>query len=48
MEKWVNDRHFFIDEKNLQNLALTGKPISAYSYYMIIFFLKSIFGFKVG
>ena len=48
MEKWVNDRHFFIDEKNLQKLGLTGEPISAYLYYMIIFFLKSIFGFKVG
>ena len=35
-EKWVNRRHFFLDEKNLQKLGLTGEPISVYSYYMII------------
>ena len=30
IEKWVNRRHFFIDEKNLQKLVLTGELISAY------------------
>ena len=28
MEKWVNRRHFFIDEKNLQKFGLTGEVIS--------------------
>ena len=28
IEKWVNRRHFFIDEKNLQKLGLTEEPIS--------------------
>ena len=29
MEKWVIRRHFFIDEKNLQKLGLTGELIPA-------------------
>ena len=33
---WVNRRHFYIDEKNLQEFGLTGKCISVGSYYMII------------
>ena len=36
IEKWVNRRYSFIDEKDLQKLALTGEVISVYSYYMII------------
>ena len=36
IEIWVNRRYFFIDEKNLQKLGLTGELISVYSYYMII------------
>ena len=36
IEKWVNRRHFFIDDKILQKLGLTGELISAYLYYMII------------
>ena len=36
IEKWVNRRHIFIDEKNLQKLGLKGELISAYLYYMII------------
>ena len=35
-EKWVNRRHFFIDEKNLQKLGVTGELLSVYSYYMMI------------
>ena len=37
IEKWVNRRHFFIDEKKLQKLGFSGQLISAYLYYMIIF-----------
>ena len=29
VEKWVNRRHFFIDEKNLQKFGLTGELVSA-------------------
>ena len=36
IEKSVNRRDFFIDEKNLQKLGLLGELISAYLYYMII------------
>ena len=36
MEKWINPRHFFIDEKTFEKLGLTGERISAYLYYMII------------
>ena len=36
IEKWVTRRHFFIDEKNLQNLGLIGELIFAYLYYIII------------
>ena len=43
IEKWVNRRYFFIDEKNLQNLGLTGQLISAYLYYMIILSFQSQF-----
>ena len=43
IEKWVNHRHFFIDEKNLQKLGLTGELISVYSYYMIIPSFQSYF-----
>ena len=42
-EKWVNRRHFFIDEKNLQKLGLAGELISAYLYYMIILSFQSQF-----
>ena len=42
-EKWVNRRHFFIDEKNLQKLGLAGELISAYLYYMIILSSQSQF-----
>ena len=28
IEKWVSRRHFFIDEKILQNFDLTGELIS--------------------
>ena len=28
IEKWVNRRHFFIDEKNLQKSDLMGEAIS--------------------
>ena len=28
IEKWVNLRYFFIDEKNLQIFGLTVEPIS--------------------
>ena len=38
IEKWVNRRHFFIDEKNLQKLGLTEELISAYLYYIIFSF----------
>ena len=34
-EKWVNRCHFFINEKNLQKLSVTGELLSAYSYHMI-------------
>ena len=27
IEKWVNRRHFFIDEKNLQKFGLIGEVI---------------------
>ena len=43
IEKWVNHRHFFIDEKNLQKLGLTGELISVYSYCMIIPSFQSYF-----
>ena len=36
IEKWVNRRHFFIDEKNLQKLRLTAELISVYSYNITI------------
>ena len=36
IEKWVNRRHFYIDEKNQQKSGLTGELISVKSYYMII------------
>ena len=36
IKKWVNHRHFFIDEKNFQKLGLAGEFIFVYSYYMII------------
>ena len=36
IEKWVNRRHFYIDEKNQQKFGLTGELISVKSYYMII------------
>ena len=41
IEKRLNRRHFFIDEKNLQKLGLTGELISAYLYYMIILSFQS-------
>ena len=40
-EKWVNRRHFFIDEKNLEKLGVTGELLSVYSYYMMIRFFHS-------
>ena len=40
IEKWVNSRHFFIDEKHLQKLSLRGQIISAYLYYMIILYFS--------
>ena len=40
-EKWVNRRHFFIDEKNLEKLGVTGERLSVYSYYMMIRFFHS-------
>ena len=40
-EKWVNRRHFFIDEKNLEKLVVAGELLSAYSYYMMIRFFHS-------
>ena len=43
IEKWVNRRHFFIDEKNLEKLGLTGELIFAYLYYMIILSFQSQF-----
>ena len=43
IEKWVNRRHFFTDEKNLQKLGLTGEVISAYLYCMIILSFQSQF-----
>ena len=27
-KNWVNRRHFFIDEKNLEKLAMTGELLS--------------------
>ena len=36
VEKWVNRRHFFVDEKKLLKLGVTGELISVHSYYMII------------
>ena len=36
IKKWFKRRHFFIDEKNLQKLGLTGELISVNSYYMTI------------
>ena len=45
IEIWVNRRYFFIDEKNLQKLGLTGELISVYSYYMIIPSFQSQFWF---
>ena len=36
IEKWVNRRHFYIDEKNQQKFGLAGELISVKSYYMII------------
>ena len=29
IKKWLNRRHIFVDEKNLQKFALTGELISA-------------------
>ena len=29
IEKWVNWRHFYIDEKNFQKFDLTGELISS-------------------
>ena len=43
VEKWVNCRHSFIDEENLQKLGLTGELISAYLYYVIIHSFQSQF-----
>ena len=43
IEKLVNRRNFFIDQKNLQKLGLTGELISVYSYYMIINSFQSQF-----
>ena len=28
MKKWVNGRHFCIDEKRLENLSATGENLS--------------------
>ena len=39
IEKWVNRRYFFIDEKKLQKLGLTRQLISAHLYY------KQCYGF---
>ena len=36
VEKRVNRRHFYIDEKNLQKFGLTGELLSVGSYYMRI------------
>ena len=38
IEKWVNRRHFLIDEGSLQKFGLTEEFNSIYPYYMIIFF----------
>ena len=37
----MNRRHFFIDEKNLEKLGVTGERLSVYSYYMMIRFFHS-------
>ena len=43
IEKCVNSRHFFIDEKDLQKLGLAGELMPVYSYYMIINSFQSQF-----
>ena len=43
IKKWFKRRHFFIDEKNLQKLGLTGELISVNSYYMTIRSFQSQF-----
>ena len=42
IEKWVNRRHFFIDQKSLQKFGLTGEFSSVYPYHMILFFLSKV------
>ena len=41
IEKWVNRRHFLVDEKILQKFGLIGEFSSVYPYYMIIFSFQS-------
>ena len=48
IEKWVNRRHFFIDEKNLQKFSLTGEYICLIILHDYSFFLESIFGVTIG
>ena len=36
MKKWVNGRHFCIDEEHLEKLSVTGEFLSVYSSYMMI------------
>ena len=36
IERWVDRRHFFINEKNLQKFCLKRELISVLSYYMVI------------
>ena len=36
MKKWVNGRHFCIDEERLEKLSVTGEFLSFYLSYMMI------------
>ena len=46
-EKWLNGRHFFVAEKNMEKLGVTGELLSVYSYYMMILLSESSFGFTI-